>query len=92
MRTEFHRLLFVVLATVTFICLPVAAGAEVSTDRIWKDVPETSIALVGERRIVPILYRSVAVDRAALDALLYEVPMEQTAAALSREVVLTMPS
>ena len=53
--------------------------------------PEASIALVGERRIVPTLYRSVAVDRTALDALLYETPMEQTSAALAREVVMTMP-
>ena len=91
MKTTSHRLLIVALITGFLTCLPVSTQAEVSADRIWKDVPESSITLVGERRTVPTDYRSVAVDRTALDALLYETPMEQSSAALAREVVLTMP-
>ncbi len=91
MKTASHRLLIVALVTGFLTCLPVSTQAEVSADRIWKDVPESSITLVGERRTVPTDYRSVAVDRTALDALLYETPMEQSSAALAREVVLTMP-
>ena len=38
MKTDSHRLLIVALATVFFACLPVSTRAEVSADRIWRDV------------------------------------------------------
>ncbi|MEO8288050.1 MAG: reprolysin-like metallopeptidase [Chloroflexota bacterium] len=49
-----------------------------STDGIWKDVSEATIARTGSREIVPARYRVVAANDAALTAKLAQAPRESS--------------
>ncbi|HYP39285.1 MAG TPA: zinc-dependent metalloprotease family protein, partial [Chloroflexia bacterium] len=56
-----------------------ALPAAQTSDKIWRDVSESSINVKGARRIVPEKYRTLALDSAALTARLAQVPMENYA-------------
>ncbi len=61
------------IATATLLALlllPSAATAEVSDDRLWSDVDESFLESRTERDVVPLRYRSVALDLAALKQVL----------------------
>jgi len=61
---------------------------------IWRDVDEAQLrsqGVSGTRLIVPAKYRLVAADLAALDALLAQAPLENSAAAKNTETVLSLP-
>jgi uncharacterized repeat protein (TIGR01451 family) len=62
-----------------------------SDDGIWSDVDEASITGEGERLIIPQKYRTLAANLAILDALLASAPLENTTAAPSTKVVMTLP-
>ncbi|MEZ4589897.1 MAG: zinc-dependent metalloprotease family protein [Chloroflexota bacterium] len=64
------------------------SGAQ-SADSLWQDVNEALLRPAGERRIVPEVYRTVALNWEALNSLLVNVP--DSAAARSSEVVLSLP-
>ncbi|MFZ1396303.1 MAG: reprolysin-like metallopeptidase [Candidatus Promineifilaceae bacterium] len=64
------------------------AGAQ-SADSLWQDVDEALLRMAGERRIMPEVYRTVALNWEALNSLLVNVP--DGAAARSSEVVLSLP-
>ena len=62
-----------------------------SSDNIWQDVKESSIAAAGERTVVPTLYRTVRANKEALVGLLSRAPLEFTPAAASSAVELLVP-
>ena len=86
----------VLVLTLSLLALPVQAAPP--GNGIWHDVKEAQIeaeaqllGLTAPRVIVPLKYRTVAADLAALDALLAKAPMEGTAAARAAKVVLSLP-
>lgn len=70
-----------------------ATQAARSPDAIWNDIHASAIQRSGqERLIVPIEYRTVELDRAALDRLLAQAPQESARPAAESPVVLTLPA
>lgn len=70
-----------------------AAQAVRSPDAIWNDIDASAIQRSGqERLIVPTDYRTVELDRAALDRLLAQAPQESARPAAESPVVLTLPA
>ncbi|MEO6760579.1 MAG: reprolysin-like metallopeptidase, partial [Saprospiraceae bacterium] len=65
-----------------------ALTSPVFAQSLWNDVPESSIPLVGERRIVPAVYRSVWLNLDILQPLLASAPERFTPAA---ENALSLP-
>jgi hypothetical protein len=66
-----------------------SAGA--SQDGLWNEVKETSIRAQGERRIIPLQYRTLALDADALHALLAQAPLEFSAAAQTNLTEISLP-
>ncbi len=58
---------------------------------IWSDVSEAQISSQGERWIVPSRYRTLALDQAALAAVLRSAPLEGSANAGVADVILALP-
>ncbi len=58
---------------------------------IWQDVAEGTIALTGQRLIVPVAYRTVQLNKTALAQLLGQAPLEFTAAAKATQTILSVP-
>ena len=73
----------------TFIAPALVLGA--SSDGLWVDVKESSMAVIGERQIVPKSYRAVRLNNAALMQVLAQAPMEFTDAARASRAVITLP-
>ena len=70
---------------------PSLSSAESSIDGIWRDVAEEGLAPTSDQTILPNRYRTLSIDRVALDRVVYEAPMEQSSAAIASRVVLSMP-
>lgn len=70
-----------------------AASADAAAgEGLWTDIGETSIARTHvERQIVPLAYRSVALDRAQLAALLAQTPLESAVPATESDTRLSLP-
>jgi hypothetical protein len=66
--------------------VPAAQGAA-----IWRDVAEASIAVKGQRLIVPDRYRVLAADLTALDAALVAAPPERAGAVRDSAAVILLP-
>jgi hypothetical protein len=63
-----------------------------SSDGLWQDVKESSIAVSGgARQIVPRSYRTVRLNKEAMTQLLAQAPMEFTQAASENQTVMTIP-
>ncbi len=62
-----------------------------SNDGLWSTIAESTISDQGERRIVPQIYRTVALNLEALKQLLKQTPMEFTEAARNSEVIISLP-
>lgn len=58
---------------------------------LWTDVSPDAITLQGERRIVPQRYRTLALNAAALQAILATAPPEFSAAARTQPAQITLP-
>lgn len=58
----------------------------------WFDVPEPSIPVLGERRIVPRVYRTVKFDLNALKPLLAAAPLRFTPAAEGNTLTIELPT
>jgi hypothetical protein len=58
---------------------------------LWQDVEENTIALVGQRTILPKVYRTLQLNKAALSQVLSQAPLEFTAAAKTTQAVLNVP-
>lgn len=68
------------------------AGAAESPDRVWNDVAETAIARTAQTpRTLPLAFRTLALDAAALDAVLAQAPRERDVAAANSTVRLSLP-
>lgn len=65
-----------------------------SAQSLWNDLPESTISGVGERRIVPAVYRTVWLNLPVLQTLLTDVPERFSPAAMSSATlpVLTLPT
>ncbi|MFN0033471.1 MAG: reprolysin-like metallopeptidase [Saprospiraceae bacterium] len=59
---------------------------------IWNDVAEPAIPLLGERRIVPRLYRTVKFDLSALQPLLAAAPLRFSPAAVGNTLTIELPT
>ena len=68
-----------------------AAAPDRSADGVWSAVDERTIQVRGQRIIVPSVYRTVQLDRAALDAILAQAPIEFTTDMRVGGVTLTLP-
>ena len=86
------------LAVCLTSALVTASGAGAATSRsdcsldgLWRDVDEATIDASQERLIVPLRYRTVAVDEAALDRTLAAAPLEGSTESLAIETVMTLP-
>ncbi|MGB0383729.1 MAG: reprolysin-like metallopeptidase, partial [Ardenticatenaceae bacterium] len=94
-RTE----LFVMLSALVFmlgVLLPTIGSANSSRrpldqGGIWYDVNEGAIRGSGERLIIPTRYRMLAADVSALDGLLAQAPQENTPAADSAPLIMSLP-
>jgi hypothetical protein len=86
-----HCSLMVAVAAMTITVGGHARAQEVDLQRLWFDVAGESLPPGGRRIIIPIPSRTVALDRAALDAVLAEAPMEKTVEARERAVRLSLP-
>jgi hypothetical protein len=73
-----------------FLCANVLAAGP-STDGIWRDTAETSIAKRQTRLIVPLAYRTLELDRAALTNLLANAPQEHDVVVARSPVHLSLP-
>lgn len=75
--------------------LSVAAASsqkqDTSLDGIWRSVDENSISLKARRPTLPRAYKTLRLDKPALATLLTQAPMEFSAAAAGREIVMTLP-
>ncbi len=68
-----------------------AAAQQTTAIDAWREVTESSIVSRGRRVIVPEVYRTLRLNRDALGQVLALAPLEFTAAARSREVLLSVP-
>ena len=69
--------------------LPAAASA--AEQPLWHDVKESSIAVAGERTVVPAFYRTLRANKDALTQVLSRTPLEFTPAAASNAVEIVLP-
>ncbi|MFN0214900.1 MAG: reprolysin-like metallopeptidase, partial [Saprospiraceae bacterium] len=66
--------------------------AWVFAQNFWYDIPESKIPPIGERRIVPRLYRTVKIDLNALQPLLAAAPRRFTPAAVGNTLTIELPT
>ncbi len=66
-------------------------GRKISQDGIWRTSDENTIAVVGQRTIIPRSYQTVRLNKSALTGLLSQAPMEFTEAAEKNKIVMTIP-
>lgn len=59
---------------------------------IWHDVAETTVPLIGERRIVPRLYRTVKFDLNELQPLLAAAPLRFSPQAIGNTLTIELPT
>ncbi len=79
----FRKLLFLLLLS----CFGGILGAQ----SLWSDQNEASISLVGDRRIVPMKYRTVRLDLTAAESLLGSAPERFKTVSAENQVLLTLP-
>lgn len=68
-----------------------ALALSTSSDGLWREVKESSVALRGERQVLPKAYRTLQLNRDALAQILSRAPLEFTEAAGNANVVITLP-
>lgn len=81
----------VLIAFLALLGLPTAPPLGAAAVPIWSDVAPGELVAAGQRDIIPARYRTVALDRAALDAVLLQAPLEGSANALVVDVTLELP-
>ena len=95
LRRAHRHLLLGAFAALLFLCgamlRPEPTASQSVPAGIWQDVAEGSIALTGQRVIIPAAYRTVQLDKTALGQLLSQAPLEFTAAAKTTQTVLSVP-
>ncbi len=81
----------VLAATFLLLVALVTPQSLLAQSAIWSDVSEVDLAISEERWIEASHYRAVAVDQAALEAVLGAAPLETSANALVANVILELP-
>ena len=91
----FNNVRISVLAAATFVLLPAAAtfGQAVRQPdaKMWQSVKERSLDRTAKRLIVPMAYRTVRLDKAALAQALAGAPMEFTREATENPAIIYLP-
>ena len=85
---------FPVFLGAAFLCFALAEMVQAqqkSSDGIWQEIDVARITNHRERTIVPQAYRTLRLNKSALQQRLSQAPMEFTEAARNSEVVVTMP-
>ncbi len=75
----------------TFVIVLFTITGASAQSRLWRDAGEGATASQGKREVAPRAYRMLTLDTAALDRLLAGAPMEFTAAARGKSVILEVP-
>ncbi|QQS29555.1 MAG: proprotein convertase P-domain-containing protein [Sphingobacteriales bacterium] len=87
MRIHIARALLLALSGLLFL-----QTAKSQPNRIlWTDKPESSITVMGERYIIPSIYRTLELDLPGMRDLLSRAPMEFTRLANTNPVILLLP-
>ena len=89
-----HALRAPLLFTILAVVLASPAQANQSRDGIWKDVAESDVqrsAHLSPRAVMPLQYRSLQIDRAAMDEVLALAPHESAVAVSSSTAVIELP-
>jgi hypothetical protein len=63
-----------------------------NTDLVWSDVSESSFRVEGERRIIPLKYRTLKTDIAELKKVLRNAPFELSDAAKNMPFIIDLPA
>lgn len=84
------RQLSFIYLVLALIWTPVSWAAD-SADGVWSDFDEAVLAPAGERLIIPAAYRTVLLDRSALQGILDRAPGERDVAPSARAAVLSLP-
>src|ERR1700730_214690 len=84
------------LVTATFVLSVTAAifgqAARQPNERMWESIEESSLDQAAKRLIVPLIYRTMRLDKAALAQVLTGAPMEFTRAVTQNPIIyLPMP-
>ncbi|QQS35332.1 MAG: T9SS type A sorting domain-containing protein [Ignavibacteriales bacterium] len=74
-----------------FILTLTVYGSVYSQSDLWTDIPETQVALAGERYIIPDVFRTVKVNIESLKNLLTSAPMEFTKEANDGLIIIELP-
>ncbi len=88
------RLLSILLACagiIVALTMISVIGVSADTPLVWRNINEQTLALRGERQIIPQAYRLVTTDQAALATILDSAPLEWSDDAAQRTVVLPLP-
>jgi hypothetical protein len=85
MNNFFRILLFTILTALQ------PGFAQTSSESLWNNVDEAQIVTVGERHIVPQLYRTIKLDVNGMKNFLSEAPLEFSDETRSKLVVLYLP-
>ncbi len=67
-----------------------AAATDSGHVELWQDIDESTIRSSGERDIIPIAYRTLALDLAQLQTLLADAPLEAAGNLRAAEFVLAL--
>jgi len=89
----FRKISLLVPATFLLLVATVISGQAASQPdpKMWQRVDESSLDRAAHRLIIPLIYRTVRVDNAALAQVLAAAPMEFTAAASNNPGIIYLP-
>ena len=85
MNNLFRILSFSFMIAVQFIF------AQTGSQSLWQDVDEAQITPIGQRYIIPQLYRTIRLDVAGMKNFLSEAPLEFSNAARTKLIILYLP-
>lgn len=83
--------IFFGVVSLSFALTELVRAQQRSSDGIWRETEAAAITDQKEREIVPQAYRTVRLNKDALQHTLRQAPMEFTDAARDTEVVMTLP-
>ena len=62
-----------------------------SSNELWQDIDESQLVSSDERQIVPDSYRTVRLNKEALQTILRQAPLESEVSAANSETIITLP-
>jgi hypothetical protein len=79
------------MSTIVLILIANFSFAQNSSESLWQNVDESQINLVGERFIIPNIYRSIKLDLEGLQNYLSKAPLENFGQSNKQIMVLSLP-